>query len=61
MIWSIVGYLLLGWALFEIISGETYLTGTIKRKEQPLAFWLIQAIYILIALWLTGLLHLILG
>lgn len=56
MIWQLIGYLLLAWAIFEIIVGETYLTGTIKRKEQPLAFWLIQAIYIALAVWLTGLL-----
>lgn len=54
MLWTIIGYLLLAWAAFEIIVGETYLTGTIKRKDNPVGFWTVEVIYILIALWLTG-------
>lgn len=27
--WTILGYLLLAWAVFEIFVGETYLVGTI--------------------------------
>ena len=54
MVWTIIDYLLLAWAAFEIIAGETYLTGTIKRKDKPITFWALELIYILIALWLIG-------
>ena len=52
--WTILGYLLLAWAAFEIFVGETYLVGTIRRVDNPLGFWLLEIIYVLIGLWLIG-------
>jgi len=41
-----VGIGLLLWAAWDIFNGVTYVWGAIYRKESPLLYWLVVAIWI---------------
>jgi len=45
-IWNYVGIGLLLWAAWDIFNGVTYVWGAIYRKESPLLYWLVVAIWI---------------
>ena len=44
------GLLFLYWTLPACYSGETFLVGTLHRKDEPLLFWLVVVLWISLGL-----------
>lgn len=46
-IW-IWGILFIYWAVPAFVTGEAHLVGSVSRDEQPVVFWLVTALWILL-------------
>ena len=50
-IWLIVGIALLIWDIYEIFTGSTYLHRKVTRAAEPLFYWILVAVWGILALW----------
>ncbi len=46
----IVGGVLMLWVLADLISGKVYLHRAFLRSQEPLSYWLIVTVWLLVAL-----------
>ena len=53
--WQFVGLALIIWVMYDLIMGYTYLHRKIIRKYEPLFYWTILAIWLVIATYTLGL------
>ena len=50
-IWLLVGIALIAWAVYEIYTGTTWLHRKVARKQEPLFYWILIVIWIILAAW----------
>ena len=45
----ILGFALIAWVLFDLISGKVYLWNQYTRADQPVAYWLTMLLWAAVA------------
>ena len=45
----LIGFLLVAWVLYDLVTGKVYLWNQYSRAEQPTAYWLTMLLWAAIA------------
>ena len=51
--WFYLGIILILWVIYDLVNGVTWIYRPIYRKYEPLKYWIVTAIWLIVAVYTT--------